>query len=58
MIPKHKRKNYKTKVNSKSNLYFKTQTSAKKYNLIWDTVFDNSVRWKPLNELRPRLQTS
>ena len=31
MIPKHKRKNYKTKVNSKSNLYFKIQTSAKKY---------------------------
>lgn len=29
MIPKHKRKT--TKVNSKSNLYFKTQTRAKKY---------------------------
>lgn len=45
------KENYKTKDNSKSNLCFKTQTTAKKNkHLIWDTVFDNSIRWKPLNE--------
>lgn len=50
MIPKHKRKNTKLKLIPKAIYISKYKQEQKNIHLIWDTVFDNSVRWKPLNE--------